>query len=106
MRPKCGMNIERYRIPTSLLLIAALWGCSAFTVMAQEPFRDLGQPHNFAAADAKPQSVWLPYWSERDHHHATLHVRNVMLHTPIDITVELFAAAGSRGGGASSLRVA
>ncbi|MCW5966843.1 MAG: hypothetical protein KIT83_22580 [Bryobacterales bacterium] len=95
------MRVERYRYQKLPILIAALWGFSAFAVLAQEPFRDLGQPHNFAAEDAKPQSVWLPYWSERDHHHATLHVRNVMLHTPIDVTVELFAAAGSRAGGGS-----
>ncbi|MCU0228220.1 MAG: hypothetical protein MUF01_11330 [Bryobacterales bacterium] len=95
------MRVERYRYSKFLLLIAILLGISASVASAQEPFRDLGRPHNFAAEDAKPQSVWLPYWSERDHHHATLHVRNVMLHTPIDITVELFAAAGSRAGGGS-----
>lgn len=49
MRPKCGTSLERYQIPTSLFLLAALWSFSAFTVSAQEPFRDLGQPHHFAA---------------------------------------------------------
>ncbi|MCC7342656.1 MAG: hypothetical protein IT170_16360 [Bryobacterales bacterium] len=76
------------------LLPFALCGLSA----AQEPFRDLGVAHNFTVEHDKPQSVWLPYWSERDHHHATLHIRNVMLHTPIDIMVDLFPA---RGGGGS-----
>ena len=71
---------------------------------AQKLCENLSKPHNFATEDAKPQTGWLSDWSERDHHHATLHVRNVMLRTPISTTVELFAAAGSRRGGASSLR--
>jgi hypothetical protein len=95
------MLLERYRYCKLALLIPILLGISAAVASAQEPFRDLGQPHNFAAEDAKPQSVWLPYWSERDHHHATLHVRNVMLHTPIDVTVEIFAAGPRAGGGGS-----
>jgi hypothetical protein len=97
------MRVERYRYWKSPLLLVILLGLSAVLATAQQPFENLGKPHNFAAEDAKPQTVWLPYWSERDHHHATLHVRNVMLHTPIDITVELFAAAGSRGGDAGGL---
>jgi hypothetical protein len=100
------MRVERYRYWKSPLLLVILLGLSAVLATAQQPFENLGKPHNFAAEDAKPQAVWLPYWSERDHHHATLHVRNVMLHTPIDITVELFAASRftqGRGRGGGSL---
>lgn len=78
----------------TLWFATVLFLCSA-AIHAQEPFRDLGRAHDFPQERFVEQSVWLPYWAERDHHHSTLHVRNVMLHTPLDIQVEIYSAAGS-----------
>lgn len=40
------------------------------------------------------RTVWIPYWSEKDSHHATLHLRNSLHHANLNASIDVFALEG------------
>lgn len=41
------------------------------------------------------QTVWVPYWSEKDGHRAFLHLRNALHHGALDVKIDIFSLRGS-----------
>lgn len=54
-----------------------------------------GQPQTTEPGPAVSRTIWIPYWSEKDGHHATLHLHNALHQSSLSALVEVLSQQGT-----------
>ncbi len=72
-------------------------GCAAMILVHELPGQEikLGEPQELDSPKFVERTVWIPYWTEKDGHHALLHLRNAMHHHPLTASVEVLSQNGA-----------
>ncbi len=76
----------------------AYFGCFitiAFSsILYGQPGTPSGAPPVLDQAKFAAQTVWVPYWSEKDGHRSLLHLRNALHHNPLQVTIDVYSQQG------------
>lgn len=72
-------------------------GCAALILVHEVPGQEIkfGEPQELDSSKFAERTVWIPYWTEKDGHHALLHLRNALHHYPLTASVEVLSQTGA-----------
>lgn len=72
-------------------------GCAALILVHELPGQEIkfGEPQELDSSRFAERTVWIPYWTEKDGHHALLHLRNALHHYPLTASVEVLSQTGA-----------
>lgn len=72
-------------------------GCAALILVHELPGQEIkfGEPQELDSSKFAERTVWIPYWTEKDGHHALLHLRNALHHYPLTARVEVLSQNGA-----------
>ena len=72
-------------------------GCAALILVHEMPGQEIkfGEPQELDSSKFAERTVWIPYWTEKDGHHALLHLRNALHHYPLTASVEVLSQTGA-----------
>jgi hypothetical protein len=81
----CNGYTNRYLLTISMLFI---WFTSQMHAQS-------GKPETLPQAKFTERNVWVPYWSEQNNEHATLHVRNALHHADLQVRIDVLGTEGT-----------
>ena len=78
-------------------ILKLVLSCAALILVHEMPGQEIkfGEPQELDSSKFAERTVWIPYWTEKDGHHALLHLRNALHHYPLTASVEVLSQTGA-----------